>query len=261
MTVREAFNLFSQENSDIKNGKSKFASMRPKHVLPMSDLPQNVCLCQTHENMNLLLQACNEANIDLPRSSSDLVKQVVCDERSVACMLKCNCDTCGDGKILQDIISALDDEVLGEVLTWYQWQTAEGRVTKILQEGTVLDLVHSVYAQLQHFLGHTFIKRKQSAFFEEVCHMGSADSAVIQVDFSENYSVMHQDEIQSANWHHEQVTVFTCVSWVDNICHSYTIVSDYLSHEKLAVYRFLGIILSDIKQKLLNLNRNICLSI
>ena len=42
--------------------------------------------------------------------------------------------------------------------------------------------------------------------------------------------------------------MFTCVVWVDNTSHSYALVTDYLSHDKYAVYTFLHIILAKIKR-------------
>ena len=40
-------------------------------------------------------------------------------------------------------------------------------------------------------------------------------SVVLQLDFSENASLLQQNEIQSAHWTHKQVTVFhcTCLDW------------------------------------------------
>ena len=71
----------------------------------------------------------------------------------------------------------------------------------------------------------------------------------MQLDFSENYAVVQQDEIQSAHWAHSQVTVFTCVVWVGGTSQSYGIVSDYLSHDKYAVYKFIEVILTDIRKR------------
>jgi len=67
------------------------------------------------------------------------------------------------------------------------------------------------------------------------------------VDFSENYSSQYQDEVKSAHWHYSKVTVFTGVVWVKTVCNSYAIVNDYLSHDKFAVYKFLQVIMDDMK--------------
>lgn len=58
--------------------------------------------------------------------------------------------------------------------------------------------------------------------------------AIIQVDFSENYPLISQDEIQAAHWKHGQVTLFTAHTRHDCGEKSY----DDLSHSKeLGEYR------------------------
>ena len=36
-TVMEAYHAFKKENTDVKIGKSKFASLRPANIVPISD--------------------------------------------------------------------------------------------------------------------------------------------------------------------------------------------------------------------------------
>ena len=51
MSINEVYALFTDANPTIKIRKSKFAELRPKHVLLSSQLPRNVCLCKYHENI------------------------------------------------------------------------------------------------------------------------------------------------------------------------------------------------------------------
>jgi len=69
----------------------------------LGDLSQNVCLCRYHENVSLLLSACNKGGLDIPKSTSDFVKQVVCNE-SEECMLTNVCDACKTVKCLKLMI-------------------------------------------------------------------------------------------------------------------------------------------------------------
>jgi hypothetical protein len=50
MSVREAHQVFSRENPELKIGKSKFAGFRPSYVLPLDETPRNVCVCTIHAN-------------------------------------------------------------------------------------------------------------------------------------------------------------------------------------------------------------------
>ena len=70
-------------------------------------------------------------------------------------------------------------------------------------------------------------------------------SAVLQVDFSENASVVNQNEIQLA---HHQVTIGHV--WVNqNVKESFVIVSDNLDHTKEAVYTFMSELFDTINKK------------
>ena len=63
--------------------------------------------------------------------------------------------------------------------------------------------------------------------------------ALVQVDFAENYTCKYQDEVQSAHWHQQQITLFSVAVWTNNgsetTCKSHVIVTDELSHEKKSV--------------------------
>jgi len=61
MIVCEAYEQFKLLFPDEKLGATSFSLLRPKHVLTMSEIPQNVCLCKYHTNIDLLLSALNSA--------------------------------------------------------------------------------------------------------------------------------------------------------------------------------------------------------
>jgi len=145
------------------------------------------------------------------------------------------------------VFETYDTELLAESITWLQWETEDKCAVKSMHESTISDALDALREQLEPFLAHCFIKRKQSVAFESCRSSVSQHTALKQVDFFENYSSQYQDEIQSAHWHFRQISVFTCVVWVDNTSHSYALITDYLSHDKYAVYTFLHVILAKIK--------------
>jgi hypothetical protein len=56
MSLAEAHRLYADENREkYKVGRSKFCELRPKHVKLFDAIPHNVCVCQYHENVRLLL--------------------------------------------------------------------------------------------------------------------------------------------------------------------------------------------------------------
>ena len=64
-----------------------------------------------------------------------------------------------------------------------------------------------------------------------------SDAVIIQEDFAENYTLQQQNEIMSAHWTPQQVTVFTTVVYNrenEQLQHiSYAIVSDELDHNRV----------------------------
>lgn len=78
------------------------------------------------------------------------------------------------------------------------------------------------------------MKKQQSLHFDKLKRDLSENDLVVQVDFAKNYSIIHQDEIQSAHWQHSQVAIFTCVVWGENTTDSYAeVVSDDLTELKI----------------------------
>ena len=72
--------------------------------------------------------------------------------------------------------------------------------------------------------------------------------AVIQLDFAENYTSQIQNAIQSSYWVSKQY-LFTICAWEKHGCHSVVIASDYLSHDKYAVFTFLPLLLDYLKRE------------
>jgi len=68
--------------------------------------------------------------------------------------------------------------------------------------GTVKNLYDHVVLMSQKFFRHCYIKRMQAKQYEENkknAALLTSHTAVVQIDFSENYTCISQDEIQSAH--------------------------------------------------------------
>lgn len=266
-SLKETHALFLEENPDVKVGLSKFSSLRPENVLLSSDMPINVCLCSYHENIRLICDCLNKEISNFPNYSGDFVDNLVCDSGSEECMLG-RCSNCP--KWL-DTIRKESEGFLDDPLLWYQWERVEvayqvkkknlepknivKKMKKICKEGTLDDVLSSLESKIPSFLEHVFIKRQQSKYFEEKLTHLDQEEAVVQVDFAENYTCKHQDEVQSAHWNQEQVTLFTVAIWTkcpsgDNVCETHVIISDEMAHDKTSVAVFMSTILSEfVKEK------------
>ncbi|XP_033625038.1 uncharacterized protein LOC117288334 [Asterias rubens] len=249
MALSEAHKLLCREN-DISVGLSKFCDLRPKHVKLFDSIPHNVCVCTYHENVRLLLISLKgDTCTGLPESTSVFTDTIVCDTNSKECMTQ-DCPEC-KGKI-HDFAPELTDE---SIVKYSQWQKNDGNTEKVEITSTVHMAFEELLNQLKVFLVHVYVKRKQSAYREMLLKNVDGEEIVLQVDFSENASLAHQNETQSAHWNHGQATLFTAHAWIksnpDTTCtrESYVLVSDELLHGKLSVHAFMTHIFSDLKQK------------
>lgn len=100
VNVNEAYELFKKEEPGLKIGRSKFASLRPCQVMPMSLHDQEVCMCKYHENINMILDGLKNIVPEVPKYSEDLLIQTVCSLNQAKCMdRECqalwNCQTIG----------------------------------------------------------------------------------------------------------------------------------------------------------------------
>ena len=220
-------------------------------------MPRNVCLCVHHDNVKLLFEAIHKEVHQFPLYSSEAVDRFVCSTNNEKCMTGM-CESCPNWSDELRSQASLDEPV-----EWLQWERTEREVPrkrekpskkktkmeKVLKSGTVDDVISSLEEKMPAFLNHVFVKRKQSSFFEEKKSKLSAEEAVVQVDFSENYSCCYQDEVQSAHYDKRQVTLFPVVVWTSDSCQSYAIISDELQHDKQSVAVFINKVLFDFIKK------------
>ena len=91
------------------------------------------------------------------------------------------------------------------------------------------------------FLQHFFIKQKQSESYMKLKEQVETDesTAVLQTDFAENYSTFWQDKVQSAQWHKNQIIVFTAAVWESVGCILAVVLSEDCSYLRDCVIVFL----------------------
>jgi len=252
MTIKEAFSLYTNEFQDKNVKLSKFYDLRPQHVLLSSEMPHNVCVCRYHANFDFLVEAVHKIIPSFPATCKILLEKVCCSFDSDNCRsnscFKCEKDL--NYAFMPLKYSFLSNEI---VIKWKKWTDVEKRVEIQEKEGTLADAVKEMEDQLSYFKTHCYVKSIQEKYFDTQKQLVSEKrTAVIQIDFAENYSLTSQNEIQSAHWTHKQVTIFTCVMWIPEKIISLAIISDYLSHDKYAVYIFLKKIFQKLKEELLS---------
>jgi hypothetical protein len=247
-SLNEVFHLFSEENLGVKISCSSFKQLRPLNVLYKPSTPHNVCVCLYHENISLLLQALSTHTHGLhPIELNAFVKLLVCDDKSESCMFS-EQYLCRDRFQTQFRDKMIDADA---VISWTLWSTSIlGRIEKIDHSGTVNGCVAVLRDKIRHFLFHVFVKRQQADYFCSFQEMVSDNLCLLQMDYSENFSVVEQNEIQSAHWSKKQLLVFTAHLWIRSSNYPMVIVSDDPSHSKWIVSRCIELILHRFHLKL-----------
>lgn len=248
--IMEVYSLFKQEYQDVKIGKSKFAEFRPSHVKPKQFLPHNQCLCIYHQNINLILEKLKPHAAIIPARADLFVDLLCCDSSSADCLYYQTCSICASELSISSNIFPTNINWDAQV-SWEQWKTISGKVQIVKSSGTLLELISVLSRLLPYFKKHSYVNRVQKKYFRTTrANLSNDDSiAVIQVDFAENFSIRKQDEIQSAYFLNEQISVFTIVVWLKNNTFSLAYVSDELNHDKYAVYVYLNKLFSWLKSE------------
>ena len=240
-SVLETYAMFCEEEPNCKLGKSKFAELRPKHVQLSSKLPHNVCLCKYHENFIAAIESLHKAIPEFPPYSQSLPLTFLCENVTHNCWIDA-CDVCSAGQgFISTYAGVLQEE---GAASWYVWKNdADNKLCKVLEEGTTNDLQQHILSILPQFLQHCHTKREQATSYNHQREAAVSDAhntthALIQVDFSENYTCVAQDEIQSAHWKQHQVSLFTAAIWHSGSIHSYVIASDNINHSKETIIAY-----------------------
>ena len=253
MTVRETYEVFRKEHGDVSIGKSKFANLRPKNVMPVSAKDHTVCCCRYHENLELLLEGLKKTFTTVP-SARDLIEQASC-KWNKECYFGL-CSTCSNVDVVVERLLAQKGETVGTSgssgnenleVSYYQWTAGN---VKELTTGTLPQVKQELINQVKSVKKHSFLAKVQLQQIKDLKTKLSENEAIMQEDFSENFSIKQQDEIMSAHWVTEGVTLFTAVIYQSGGSTSYVIVSDELHHDKYAVFCYNKAILNHYSSEL-----------
>jgi hypothetical protein len=234
MSLKEAYHGFTDAFPTMLIGLTKFCNLRPPNVKLFDQIPHNVCVCAHHENIRLILTVL-ENYTALSSKFDEFVNQMTCCQSNKDCIYR-RCEDCKNHLLTYK--PSPDDKTI--LTNYQQWQSFEKRSEKVTITAAVNDIFADLESKLNSFLVHRYVKRMQAATFTKLVSECNGSSVTLQVDFSENATLIEQDEFQSAHWTHKQVTIFTAHAWLDiNAKESFAIVSDNLNHTKEAVYTFM----------------------
>src|SRR6218665_1427307 len=189
----------------------------------------------------------------------DLMSEVICDINFRNCMIH-QCDACPGVKGLSDFLALLfleagmDDE---DTINFKRWEQADYGVSIVSRSEMVAVLIEELCRQVELITSHYFIAKSQAEFLTASKTTLKENSAVILLDFAENYSFLVQDAIQGHHWNNRQATLhpFTVYYMKDNTLKTLSIcvISDCMQHDSITVHVFLRAVLSFISETMPNI--------
>ena len=168
-----------------------------------------------------------------------------------------------------------------EEVHWESWKTKRfvsenkdqgkkgkgiSKKVQVHMTGTITDLVDGLCAELGPLSKHIFTAQWQKQQFEDV-RANLPHKTVLSVqDYAENFRTVYQDEIQSAHFCYNQITVFNMVSFFkcpkcDQQVHEASVfLSDDLVHDAHAVKHFEELYIKHLKNQNVEVDNHVVFS-
>lgn len=228
-------------NTSHKISLRTFYRMLPKNVLTSHKQKFQQCLCEYCTNIDLKIKQLNtvlEGNKIEGRDA--LSESSLCPVPTLACSNR-TCPNCGVDKVRTSILQLVDKS---QSIKWEIWKMVEvekggKRREKVQRQGNVGDLVEELMTELEPFSKHLLNFRWQYQQVRDIQSKLPSTWALVILDFSENFLCKWQDEVQSAHWGYNQVTIHPCVMYYkcpnpncsEQVIDSLIFLSDDLSHD------------------------------
>ncbi|KAL5515849.1 hypothetical protein EMCRGX_G001083 [Ephydatia muelleri] len=242
--LKEAYHQFKQQHPDIKVGFSKFAELRPKEcVLAGATGTHSVCVCTIHQNVKLMMAGGRLEALTNGWFShyKDCLAAIQCEPPHYNCAVG-KCTECpGPDALREELEDAMEENGV-ETVQYNQWTNTDraNLETRIVPVEEFLDVFMAALKKLQL---HDFIAKHQAKFLAQKKENLTHGEFLVIADFSENYSFVVQDEVQSFHWNNLQATVHPFLCYYRNTdgklgSACFTIISENKEHDTIAVHLF-----------------------
>ena len=159
-------------------------------------------------------------------SNTDLIAITMCPKQpdashhGMACIQR-QCQECGPQAIEQHT-AALASSVGDHEQTWQFWTTKDyinnnqkTSKQKALESkrGSMEELVTGLQNDTRDVSHHLLVAQWEKTAFDVLSKDVPLDSIVLHMDFSENYSTFYQQEISSAHWMNNLITIHPVVAF------------------------------------------------
>eukprot|EP00731_Ephydatia_muelleri_P003574 Em0001g3574a len=241
--LKEAYREFKLCHPDMKIGFTKFSLLRPKEcVLAGASGTHSVCVCTIHQNTKLMMVG---SKLEILTGGKfkhyrHCLAAMQCNPPNVGCYFG-ECELCPGTEPLHTCLQDAMDRNDVDAVEFQQWTTTDRATleTKVLSVNEFLDTFVTMVKKL---LVHDFVAKQQTAFMQKTKESLKEGEFLVIADFSENYSFVVQDEVQSLHWNNGSATIHPFVCYyvaegtLNTLC--YVVISECNQHDTIAVHLF-----------------------
>ncbi len=166
--LKEAYELFKQQNPTKTIGFSKFADLRPKHcILAGASGTHSICVCIViHQNVILMMNGgkITECTIDEVQLDHCLA-QIICNPPLPNCYFGDSLSilTCPGISAFREHLKEYMDACLIDNVVYKQWVSVDRSTLETVSKSAD-DFVDVFCEKLEILLPHSFIAKQQSSF-------------------------------------------------------------------------------------------------
>ena len=165
----------------------------------------------------------------------DLITRMVCTIQKEECFNE-QCDECPIESITH-ILTHYNAMDLDDECSWTLWKKVDNKFDLLQVIGSVDSLLTEIKEKWSTFLLHTHCNRQQRECIKDLRSQPTDKSFVVaQIDFSMNYTLIHQLQVQKGFFSQHQATWFTIHLIIGNEQSNLAIISNYMEHTTAFVY-------------------------
>lgn len=253
--LKELHRNFRDKYPEIEIGFSRFATLRPPFcVLAGQSGTHTVCVCTSHHNVKLKLDACRIGQLTsdwtIPLTDyKDCLKCIVCKDPTIECFSS-KCKECPGTKKLNEMLKMKFDDAIIDTIKYSRWISVDRSTLETLEIPTD-EFVDTLCCELTTLLFHDFIAKQQASYHRSIKENLQEGEFVVDLDFAQNYAFVAQDASQGFHWNNDQATIHPFVIYYkseNGIANkNLTIISDCLDHITSSVYAFQRILVQYLK--------------
>ena len=175
---------------------------------------------------------------------------MVCSDETEDCFGG-KCEHCPNDNLM-DTLTNKNEIDLDDNCSWTLWKKVNNKFDLQRMVGSVDSLLTEIEERWSAFLLHVYCNRQQRDYIKELRRQSTAKTFVVaQMDFSMNYTLLRQREVQQGFFSQHQATIFTVHLTIGQEHRNLAIISDCMEHTTAFVYCAQRLVVQFIKDNYL----------